>query len=255
MILTLLVGWSFLACNNDLKQETGTSGPIGDDDKDGVTTEGGDCNDDNNTVFPGAEELCDGIDNNCDGQIDEPGAGGESVWYADQDGDGEGNALSVVVACDAPVGYVPVGGDCNDTDATVTNYAAEICDGLDNDCDGLTDEAGASGEATWFEDLDGDTYGSASSVVACNQPAGYSADNSDCDDSNNLIYPGAIELCDGLDNDCDGSVDELGASGEATWYLDADSDGYGSSNSVVSCSQPTGYVANNSDCNDNDVIS
>ena len=82
--------------------------------------------------------------------------------------------------------------------------SAEICDALDNDCDGAVDEE-ASDQVSWYPDTDGDGYGdgTAAAVVSCSAPAGYVADNSDCDDSEATVYPGAIELCDGLDNDCD----------------------------------------------------
>ena len=96
--------------------------------------------------------------------------------------------------------------DCNDADAAINPGATEICDGIDNNCDGNIDEAGG---ATWYADADGDTYGdAASTTVSCDTPAGYVADNTDCNDGNDAINPAATEVCDGVDNNCDGNIDE-----------------------------------------------
>ncbi len=92
-----------------------------------------DCNDSNAAIYPGASELCNGVDDDCDGVIDEGLAG--STWYADVDGDAYGAAGSTTSACSAPSGYVSDSTDCNDADATVNPAATEVCgDGVDNDC-------------------------------------------------------------------------------------------------------------------------
>ncbi len=211
-----------------------------------------DCDDSDALINPAAVELCDGVDNDCDGDVDEDSAADASTWYADTDGDGYGDAGDSVVSCSAPSGYVADDTDCDDDDSAVNPGATEYCDGIDNDCDADTDEDDAADASTWYADSDGDMYGDpAMSTVACDQPSGYVSDDSDCDDSSSAANPGETEICDGIDNDCDTIVDESDASDASTWYADTDGDGYGDPGSaVVACTQPTGYVADASDCDD-----
>ncbi len=182
---------------------------------------GDDCDDLTASTNPDAYDACDDIDNDCSGTIDDDET---YVWYLDQDGDGYGDAAWDVERCDAPDDYVSNALDCDDENAEVSPISAEVCDGIDNDCDGtiLADE------------VDSDADG----VFACE----------DCDDTDENVYPGAMELCgDGIDNDCDSSNDTSGS----TWYADADGDGYGDvSISTTSCTAPTDYVTDSSDCDD-----
>ena len=212
----------------------------------GFVADNTDCNDADAVVNPGATEVCNGIDDNCDGNTDE---GVETTFYADADGDGYGDAGSTTSACSAPEGYVADNTDCNDADAAVNPGATEVCNGVDDNCDGNIDEGV---ETTFYADADGDGYGDAgSSVSACSAPEGYVGDNTDCNDSDAAVNPGATEVCNGVDDNCDGNIDE---GVETTFYADADGDGYGDAGSTTSaCSPPEGYVTDNTDCNDADA--
>ncbi len=219
----------------------------------GYTTDSSDCDDTLAAVNPAATEICDGIDNDCDGDIDDDDASvsGTGSWYADADGDTYGDPTSIDTSCSAPVGYVSDSSDCDDSDAGIHPGAAEVCDGVDNDCDTLVDEADPdiTGTTTFYADTDGDGFGDATGAeAACSAPSGFVTDDTDCDDTDATVYPGATEVCDGLDNDCDSLVDEGLA---VSWYVDADGDGYGEpSTSVSTCFPVSGYVVDNTDCDD-----
>ena len=217
----------------------------------GYGSDSTDCDDTAAAINPMATEVCDGIDNDCDGGID-LAAVDPTSWYADADRDGFGDATSTTTACDVPSGYTADDDDCDDTDAAINPTATELCDGLDNDCDGVVDDD-ASGGATWYADTDGDGFGDFLAVqVACDAPPDHVADSADCNDTNAAINPDATEVCDGADNDCDGTVD-VGATDPATWYADGDGDGYGDPSSVLSaCDAPSGYGTDATDCDDTD---
>ena len=202
-----------------------------DADGDGYTACAGDCDDGNANTHPGAAEICDGEDNNCNG-----GTGADEY---DVDGDG----------------MMPCDGDCDDNDDTVYDGATEICDGVDNDCDGAIDENG--GANTYYEDADNDGYGDPGSTVSdCTQPAGYVSNDSDCDDGNAAVHPAAPEYCNNIDDDCDGLVDDADPDviSQNTWYADDDGDGYGDpGDTELACDQPAGHSSNGLDCDDGDA--
>ncbi|MCB9676281.1 MAG: putative metal-binding motif-containing protein [Alphaproteobacteria bacterium] len=199
----------------------------------------GDCDDTAADVSPGAPEDCnDGIDHDCSG---DPGS---ATWFRDADGDGFGDATDSVGDCLAPAGYIAVSGDCDDSDADVHPAAIELpADGVDQNCNGTE---------ICYADLDDDGYGSGTvpGTLACDGPLQAPLDG-DCDDACDLCTPGAEEVCDALDNDCDGLVD-VGATDIADWFADADGDGWGTSASVAACFQPSGHANRAGDCDDAD---
>jgi hypothetical protein len=151
------------------------------------------------------------------------------------------------VACDG----VLTGDDCEDLDATIPD--TEVCDGADNDCDGRID-ADAADAPTWYADDDADRYGDqAVSTLACTPPTAnaWVQTPGDCDDADATRFPGAVEVCDGEDDDCDGRVDNTDLDA-TTWYEDRDRDGWGDpARSFVACSAPgAGWVTQSGDCND-----
>ena len=162
------------------------------------------------------------------------------TWYADTDSDGFGDLAVSQTANTQPSGYVKDSTDCDDTEVLVNPGATEVADnGIDEDCDGFDLQ-------TWYADTDGDGYGdSAVSQTANTQPTDYVLDNTDCDDTEVLVNPGATEIEDnGVDEDCDGFDLQ-------TWYADADGDAYGDSAvSQTANTQPTDYVLDNTDCDD-----
>lgn len=179
----------------------------------GFVAKGGDCADDNKNVHPGAAEVCDAVDNNCDGKIDDADpsldASSGSVFYRDSDADGYGDASYTKSACVKPAGFTSEHSDCDDTKSAVHPGAAEVCDQIDNDCDQLIDAADSNvtGTLPFYRDLDHDNVGAGTATYACEAPAGYVTSSNDCNDNDNLTYPGATEICDGGDNDCDGGID------------------------------------------------
>jgi hypothetical protein len=234
-------------------EDTGTAPIDTDGDDDGYGADE-DCDDTDPAIHPGANEVCDGVDNNCDDQIDEDEAVDAPTWYADADGDGYGDPEAASVACAQPSGFTDDATDCDDSDASINPAATELCDGADNDCDDETDEDDATDAATWYADADGDGYGDPDTAsVACNAPSGTVADDSDCDDAEATTNPGADEHCDGHDDDCDGDVDEDDAVDTTRFYADVDDDGFGDAGSTLdACNLPSGYAIDDSDCDDGD---
>jgi hypothetical protein len=217
-----------------------------------ATCGGSDCDDTDAAVYPGADEYCNGIDDDCDGTIDEDTAVDAVDWYADSDSDGYGDAAVIDTECYQPSGYVSDDTDCDDSLSSVYPGADEYCNGIDDDCDGAIDEDTAVDAVEWYADSDSDGYGDAAVTdTECSQPSGYVSDSTDCDDSLTSVYPGADEYCNGIDDDCDTDIDEDTAVDAVDWYADTDSDGYGDA-SVIDreCNQPSGYVSDDTDCDD-----
>jgi len=217
-------------------------------------------------------EVCDGIDNDGDGLVDE-GFDADSDGIADcfdteecdgQDNDGDGQ--------------IDEGFD-NDNDGIANCFDTEECDGIDNDGDGQVDEGLL---ITFYADTDGDGFGDpANTTMACEAPIGFVSNMDDCDDTNSSINPDAAEICNGIDDDCDGMIDEgfdsdmdgtadcfdieecdgIDNDGDGmidegvltTYFADNDGDGFGDINTTIeACSPPMGFVENSDDCDDTD---
>lgn len=211
------------------------------------------------TIKPKSGELGDS-----DAEYYDPSTTTESSWcettcstygdvYVDADNDGYGSvsaaATNVCLDNGVPTGYLMDHSDCDDTRDDVYPGHYESCDAVDHDCDGSLTGDAIDG-TPYYADADADGFGDGdTSIVACEETAGYVSTDGDCDDTNAAVNPGATDVCNdaGLDYNCDGTV-VAGSS----WYTDADSDGYGDAvaTATTACEQPSGSVANNSDCDD-----
>lgn len=208
----------------------------------GYSTTSGDCDDTRAEAYPDAPELCNGLDDNCDGQMETGVA--SRVWYLDSDRDGVGRMGPGTEACDPPSAlHVEVTGDCDDERADVHPAAVETCNGVDDNCDGRVDESFTEGPgalglacseacdgtyacnsagtgtecvgtppAPLFTDADGDGEGNGEPVgewcPGTRMPPMTATNTLDCDDADIATNTQGTEVCDGLDNDCDGQVDE-----------------------------------------------
>ena len=183
-----------------------------------------DCDDADAGINPGMAEIpYDGVDNDCD------------PTSPDDDLDGDG---------------VPGAEDCDDGDPAVYPGAVEVCDGLDQDCNGRVDDDPSDGLSAYL-DADGDGFGDPDiDTVLCEITSGWAANDDDCDDSDGTLSPAAIEICDGVDQDCDGVIDDDVPT--LSGWLDADGDGFGDPASPVSGCEQLG-VGNDDDCDDSDA--
>ncbi len=220
----------------------------------------GDCDDSNASVFPGAAEICNDRDDDCDGTVDNQDAAGCVDFVRDEDGDRYGLDGGVACLCHAEGLYSATEiGDCNDVEVSIHPSALEVCNGLSDDCDSITDGQDALGCSLFWRDEDQDTYGLGGDYMClCAETLPYtSAITGDCNDGpgGESEHPAAVEVCNGLDDNCDGRTDEEGASGCTVYFKDADDDSYGDADDPrCLCSGPEGHYtaldATEGDCND-----
>lgn len=165
---------------------------------------GNDCDDTRDNIHLGVTEACDGLDNDCNGLVDD---GVLIAGFFDGDGDGYGDDTQPLNLCAGQAEFAVQGGDCDDATPATNPGQLEFCDGIDNDCNTLIDDDTQS--VPWYLDSDGDLFGdpNVASIISCAPIAGRSVLNSDCDDDAPGINPSSQELCDGLDNDCNGLAD------------------------------------------------
>lgn len=195
-----------------------------DRDEDGAPAET-DCNDLDGRVFPGNDEVVyNGIDDDCD-----PGTPDDDI---DRDGH-------------------PVAADCDDADANVFPGAVEVCNQRDDNCNDAVDEAVGG---LWYTDADGDGSGDPDTATqSCTGTERTVADGTDCDDESAAIHPGAIEICDEADNNCNTLIDDddPDITEQPVWFGDGDGDGHGSPLATrLGCVQPPGHVEDMLDCDD-----
>lgn len=218
----------------------------------GFSTNDLDCRDDDSTINPDRNELCDEIDNDCNGFVDDGIP--MFTYFRDSDGDGYGNGSIVKDTCwfDPPIGFCDNNLDCNDDDFEINPDVFEICDGVDNDCNGDIDDFLPLN--AYFFDNDGDGFGDpAIRMDTCQNfaPNGFVTNAMDCNDDNPLINPNSPEICDEIDNNCNGRVDDNIP--YFTYFEDSDGDGFGNAeSSIYICYDmpPVGYVTDNTDCDD-----
>ncbi|MCB9764893.1 MAG: putative metal-binding motif-containing protein [Alphaproteobacteria bacterium] len=192
----------------------------------------------------------------CGGEKDSPrtptlDTGCEATAWVDADGDGHGDPA--LPACPG-AGAVEDGDDCDDADPETFLGADEQCDGLDRDCDQRIDEGFEDRHVTWHRDDDGDGWGGDESVRACAPPPGFVIYQGDCDDGDARISPSAADdTCDGVDQDCDGEVDEAADGASLLSYLDDDGDGFGRDDyTAYRCEDAEGWARVGGDCDDRD---
>ena len=174
-------------------------------------------------------------------------------FYEDMDMDGYGNASTLISTCVQPFGYITSAGDCNDMNAAVNDGMMEVCNDVDDNCNSLVDDGLTF--TNYYFDNDGDTFGNTTNeVYACEQPIGYVLATGDCNDDAFGIYPGSPEICNGSDDDCDGTIDN--GLVFLSYYADADGDTYGDINNRESLGSDPGslFVTNDTDCDDTNAL-
>ena len=198
---------------------------------------GADCNDADAAIHPDAAELCNATDDDCDGDVDEDAADA-GVVFTDGDSDGYGGD-EAGTACVASHGQSSVGGDCDDGDPRIHPGAIEVCNaGIDDDCNGLVDDEEGVDATDYYEDADHDGFGAGAPTATCDPEPGFVPDGSDCNDADDAIHPGAKEICNGVDDDCDATTPEtemVTVNGDVHWTIQQAVDAADDEDTVFIC--------------------
>jgi hypothetical protein len=210
---------------------------------------------------PKFAEVCNDLDDNCDGIPDNgENLSGCITYYRDADDDGYGLANDFKCLCSPASDYTTEdSSDCDDGNEATNPLASESCmTAQDDNCNGTTNDVGALGCIAYYMDFDNDTYGApADSKCMCEGEGKYSASlNSDCNDIDESVHPNATETCNNVDDDCNNLVDDDSPSGCSVYYLDFDNDGHGNPGDAkcLCVATPPYSVATGNDCNDDDSL-
>jgi len=164
----------------------------------------GDCNDQDLLISPVSAELCNQVDDDCDGIIDNTLT--QAAYFPDADGDGYGSGTGVLLCYDPGFGFSQIGNDCDDFNDQINPGQSEVCNNIDDDCNGNADDGLLF--AVYYIDSDLDGFGSTSTVTYCEDPGvGFTTSNQDCDDTDPFINPSATEICNEVDDNCNGLID------------------------------------------------
>ena len=219
-------------------------------DGDGFSTD--DCDDGDADVNPDAVEVCNGVDDDCDTFVDDGLV--FSSYRPDGDGDLFGDVDAPEIrACAQPPGAVPDGTDCDDANPDAHPGASEVCDGVDNDCDFDIDEDLIVRQYRRDEDEDGYGDRDGEALESCAPIDGLVDTTGDCDDDDPGVHPGVEEVCNDVDDDCNGGIDD-GLPFD-TWYPDVDGDGFGDEDAdpFLACDTPDDAALDDAtDCDDDD---
>lgn len=223
-----------------------------------TVTQANDCDDTNPWVHPNISEICNGIDDNCDNNTDEEGAHQCSYYFRDSDQDSYGLAEDKRCLCAPDHPYTSTKTqDCDDSNPVNYPFNQEICDGSDNNCNYVVDEANTPDCTVFYRDQDSDGYGSSESKCLCGPDGFFKAtESNDCSDGNPSINPGKSETCSTykIDDNCDGDHYHPDDGTGSLYYKDQDGDGFGDGDPERLC-EPLGMykVTKGEDCNDNAI--
>lgn len=258
MVLAVLSASSLAACDEGAAGKDGTAGADGTTGADGATGADGTNGEDGTSGADGADGADassdadgDGIHWNMDCDDTDAAVGEPTLYWMDRDGDGYGHVGVENYLCEPQTGWVDNSDDCDDLEADVSPVGLEICDAIDNNCDGLIDDDDTTVDATtgweYYVDSDGDGYGDDDTTQwACSELSGLSTLAGDCNDTTTAVGPDVEEICgNGIDDNCNDSADQCGIDNDsepdATWNHSDGNDSLGENLAVIGDFNGDGY--------------